>query len=508
MAGETQTVQAAPIGGEFGISVELNTIDDVVAYEEGRVRPMHGYPRFVPHRVVTAREEEARVSTGFPYALAFPSRRQALFILADYLHRHEAGVPSFSIDGAIDDLLAGLHPGRRPGPSRFSLAPAFELVDAGGLAVVCIDNKQAHERLHLLRRVWGSGFDVHALAGKPAAEAPGFGEEQLCDDLRLLEGARAQGALLFQSGMAAITTILLAAVSLKRRLILIGPAYVDTGTIASQWAAEIPGLSIAWLPGDVTPEALEAELKNGPAIVFFEAPTNPLLTVPDVDAIRGAARRHGAIIGADATIATPYNWRPLDAGLDFVMHSTSKFLSGRYDHLGGLVVTRSTELHALLKTIRDALDFAMPRNQMRLLHKNLKGFPARMAAINAGAKEIAARLKASSAVAMVFYPGSASEGEERVAASLFSPGRSGLLSFKLKDGSRAALVKFYDAVGLPVRKGLGLGGESTLLCPYVMIAHYRADDAFLRARGLDRHLLRLSVGTEPADDIWRGLGLP
>jgi cystathionine beta-lyase/cystathionine gamma-synthase len=224
--------------------------------------------------------------------------------------------------------------------------------------------------------------------------------------------------------------------------------------------------------------------------------------------MRDAARRHGALVGADATIATPHNWRPLDAGLDFVVHSTSKFLSGRYDHLGGLVVTTSAELAALLRRTRDALDLAMPRNQMRILHANLKGFPARMDAINRGAAEIVARLKASPAVARVNYPGSASAAQERAAAAILPRGRSGLLSFTLRDGSRAALERAYDAAGLPVRKGLGLGGETSLLCPYVMVAHPKDDDALLAARGLDRGLLRLSVGTEPVDEIWKGLDLP
>jgi cystathionine beta-lyase/cystathionine gamma-synthase len=497
-----------PIGGEFGISVELATLKDVIDCVEGAVTPVHGYPRFVPHRVVTALEDEACRVSGLPHAVAFPSKRQALFVLCDFLHRTRTAAQGFSIDTALDGLIDAMFPGRGPVAQRWTDTADAKVVEVGPLTAICTAEKADGDAIRMLRRVWGTGFDVHALAGKQAAEPAGFGEERLTDEVSLLEGPKARGALLFQSGMAAITTLVLAGLTLKRRFVLIGPAYVDTGAIASRWTAEVPGLDGAWLPGDAPLPAIEAELAKGQAIVFFELPTNPLLTVPDVDGIRAAARRHGAIIGADATIATPFNWRPLDEGLDFTVHSTSKFLGGRYNHLGGVIATPSTELLALFKKTRDALDFGMCRNQMRVLFANLAGFRPRMEAINAGAREIASRLARSPSVATVHYPGSGSNTQERLAATHLTPGRSGLISFILKDGGVEALQRFYDAVRAPVRKGLGLGGETSLVCPYVMIAHYQADPAFLVAQGLHRHLVRLSVGTEPPDEIWKGLGLP
>ncbi|MBI5526687.1 MAG: PLP-dependent transferase [Deltaproteobacteria bacterium] len=496
-----------PIGGEFGISVEFNTLDDVIDYEEGRINLTQGYPRFVPHRAVTARERAAAAETGMPFAVAFPSRRQALFVMRDFSQRFARGVVPFSLDAALEELIAVLHPGA-PLAGRWTDTADFKVVDGDRVTVVCARDKDDHERLKLLRRVWGFGFDVHAVAGRAAAEPEGFSEAALAQRLAALEGPRANGALLFQSGMAAISTIVVGAARFGRRMVVVGPAYVDTCEIASKWPAETRGLACTWLPEDAGVELVDAAIRSHPSVVFFEAPTNPRLTIPDIPGIVRAARERGAILGADATIATPFNWRPLEHGFDFVMHSTSKFLSGRYDHLGGVITAASTELLGAFAGVRDALDLSMSANQMKVLFGNMRGFERRMETINRNAAEIARRLAGSPAVAKVFHPGTVSPRQEEMAAAFLKPGRSGLLSFVLKDGGREALRRFYDNVTPPVRKGPGLGGESTMLCPYVMLAHYHADPAFLASQKLDFHLVRVSVGTEPVDDIWEAMRLP
>jgi cystathionine beta-lyase/cystathionine gamma-synthase len=503
----TRPFNSVPIGGEFGISVELNTIRDVVDYEEGNITLTHGYPRFVPHAVVTAREEDARKDAGMPFVVAFPTRRQALFVLRDYSLRRPGRLGPFALDSGLEEIIAALHPGAT-GAGRFENGRDFAVTGTGGLSVICIREKDAAEALRLLRRVYGFGFDVHALAGRAPAAPPGFSEAALLARLSDVEGPRARGALLFQSGMAAISTIALACVRMGRRLVLVGPAYVDTCEIVSKWPTETRGLSCAWLPEDADAGQLDSAIAASPSLVFFEAPTNPRLSIPRIPAIIEAARRHGAILGADATIATPFNWRPLDHGFDFVMHSTSKFLSGRYNHLGGVIAGASTELMGAFAGVREALDLSMSANQMKVLFENLRGFELRMETINRNAAEIALRLAKSPAVGEVFYPGFQSASQQEIAADMLSPGKSGLLSFVLRDRSRDALAAFYDNVRPPVGKGPGLGGERTLLCPYVMLAHYKADPAFLAAQKLPFHLVRVSVGTEPVDDIWEAMGLP
>ena len=166
-----------------------------------------------------------------------------------------------------------------------------------------------------------------------------------------------------------------------------------------------------------------------------------------------------------------------------------------------IITARTEALYRSIATIRDAMDLGMCVNQMAVLESHLDGFEARMASINERAAEIARRLQASPDVAEVFYPGYGSSDAEALAAELFKPGRSGLVSFLLKEQTPEALEAFYDAVDAPIQKGPGFGGTTSLLCPYVLLAHYNDDKAFLEEHKLDFNLLRLSVGIEDPQDL-------
>jgi cystathionine gamma-synthase len=120
---------------------------------------------------------------------------------------------------------------------------------------------------------------------------------------------------------------------------------------------------------------------------------------------------------------------------------------------------------------------------------------------------VAEALGGWSRIDRVSYPGVRPGRQAELADGLLRPGRSGLITFSLKEKGLEPLRWFYDAIRPPVLKGPGLGGETSLICPYVMLAHYRDSDAFLEAQGLDRHSLRLSVGVEPVDDILESLGI-
>lgn len=505
MAQPTRQFESKTVGGEFGISVQLPTLQDVIDYEEERIVLAHGYPRFVPHRAVAEKEHLARISTGMPYTVAFPSLRQAHFILNDFIQRYFPKRGFFSIEVNALLLINSMHPGKKS--SRVVGDPStLILVEVDGLTVACLQRKKDYDRLSSLRRTWGSGFDVHLLAGKDLPKSQNVHGE-LKTALTDLEGRLAAGCTLFQSGMAAVSSVMLLAMHLKRRIIYIGACYTDTNAIISRWPKEITSFYCSHLPADFTEDTLEAELEKGPSLIFFEMPANPRLHIPNIETIMEKAERHDAFSAVDATIATPYNFRALEAGFDIAVHSTSKFLSGRLNHLGGVAISSSKEMLTILEEIASAVDLKMCDNQAAVLLENLKGFPARMEKINASGAEIARRLKASPKIAEVFYPGFGSPEQEAIAQKYLNPGKSGLVSFLLKDKSLDALRAFYDAVGEPVVKGPGLGSETSLLCPYVMLAHYHEEKSALQNLGLDFHLLRISVGAEPVDDIWRALHL-
>jgi cystathionine beta-lyase/cystathionine gamma-synthase len=459
----------------------------------------------VVHKAVARREALARVSSGKPFSVAFPTKKQASFVMNDFALRYHPELNLFSLDDNASKLLGALHPGRR---SAFSpeTKTTLTLVEIDELAVACLDDPADTERLRLLRRVWGAGFDVHALSDQ---EVKTTGEDDAWLEHRLieLEGDRAEGAHLFQSGMAAISCLALLAVQEERRFILVGPAYVDTGVIASRWSEELADFECDWLPANPTTDELEGALQKGPSLLLIELPTNPNLRLPDVPRIVELARRFDTVLAVDATIATPFNFKGLDRGFDVVMHSTSKFLGGLYDHLGGALIASNDELHQALDTARDALDLGMCANQRAILSGNMRGFEARMSTINQNAEQVVERLRACEKIDEVWYPGSANQREEALAKALLSPGRSGLLSFSLKDKGREPLRAFYDAIREPIKKGPGLGGETSLICPYVMLAHYHDTEAFLKKQELDIHSLRLSVGTEPVEEIVEALGL-
>ncbi len=172
------------------------------------------------------------------------------------------------------------------------------------------------------------------------------------------------------------------------------------------------------------------------------------------------------------------------------------------------VITASADEHlAPLRTIQETLDLGLCPHQRAILAKNMEGFEARMETINHNGRRVAEALRESPAVDEVMYPGFGSEAEASLAGALLSPGRGGLLSFSLKEKGLEPLRRFYDAIRKPVLKGPGLGGETSLICPYVMLAHYRDDPAFLESQGLDMHSLRLSVGVEPVEEILAALGV-
>ncbi len=505
MPEDTREFVTRPIGGEFGTSVTLDRLQDVIDYEEGRIRPTHGYPRFVAHPEVAKRERFARTATGMPFSLAFPSLDHAQFILNDFILRHHPDNGLFALSPDALVIMSYLHPGKKS--ARFFRGrDLLMLVAVDGLQVACIQHEEDYQRLLLLRRTWGSGFDVHGLAAKPVAPKLSS-EAALVKTLCGLEGDKGVGAHLFQSGMAALASLAVWAVQTKRRLVLIGPAYVDTGTIVGKWPTEIPLLDTEWLGEDFSREDLAEALEKGPALVLMETPTNPRLTVPDIPLVMETAKGYDAVLAVDATVATPYNFKALDAGFDIVVHSTTKFLGGRYDHLGGVVITKDEEILQAIGTIRNAAALGMCQNQMATLEARLRDFPDRMERINANAQEIVERLQRHHQVAEVYYPGIGGGRGEALSNALFNPGRSGLLSFLLKDDSQEALERFYDNVKAPVLKGPGFGGETSLICPYVLLAHYNDDVVFLKEHKLDLRLLRLSVGCEPVDDIWKGLGL-
>jgi cystathionine gamma-synthase len=313
--------------------------------------------------------------------------------------------------------------------------------------------------------------------------------------LAALDGA--SHALLFASGMAAVTTSLLAMLRHGQHIVLTDDCYRRTRQFCVQILSRL-GIEHTIVP--TTAEAIAAALRPNTRVVLTESPTNPYLRVADLPAIADVLRGHPAKLVVDSTFATPVNQRPLSQGADLVIHSATKYLGGHNDILagvvtGGPIVEAIRELQAILGGIVD------PETAW-LLVRGLKTLPLRVAAQNASAQRLAERLSAHPRVARVYYPGLPSHGTYEVARRLMT-GFGGVISFELADDLDGT-SRFIDAVRIP-RIGPSLGGPETLIEQVALMSYFELTTEEREAIGIRDSLVRLAVGLEDVEDLERDL---
>jgi cystathionine gamma-synthase len=276
-------------------------------------------------------------------------------------------------------------------------------------------------------------------------------------------GAREGGdALLYASGMAAETTVLLALARPGARVALAEGAYFGTSVLLR----ELEPWGLRFVEYDQTGAPPEAE------IVWVEAPANPVLTLPDWDAVRSHRATHGSLVVCDATAATPVYLRALDEGADVVVYSATKFLCGSHDALLGATVTRDAETTRRLREVRTRTGSISAPDAAARLVRGLGSLERRMRRITASATELALRLAAHPAVERVRYPGF-----------------SGLISFDVAD---ARAVETRTQV---ITNATSLGGVNS-----TMESRHRWE-----GDRIPEGLLRLSVGLEDVEMLWADL---
>lgn len=245
------------------------------------------------------------------------------------------------------------------------------------------------------------------------------------------------------------------------------------------------------------PAALAAALAEKPAMILIETPSNPLMRLVDIAAIAKAAKAAGAIVMADNTFLSPARQRPLDLGCDIVVHSTTKYLNGHSDVVGGAVIAKTSD-HG------EALDWwancagvtGSPFDSWQCL-RGLRSLHIRMDAQEAHARAIAAFLKAHSGVTQVYYPGLSDHPDYELMKRQQS-GPGAMLSFEVETPERAA--KLMESVKI-FRLAASLGGVESLICqPSTMTHRGMAEAARLKA-GITDRLIRLSVGVEAEHDL-------
>lgn len=248
---------------------------------------------------------------------------------------------------------------------------------------------------------------------------------------------------------------------------------------------------------------VRAAMRPNTKLVWMETPSNPMLKIFDIAGVAEIAKAGGAPLVVDNTFATPMLQRPLDLGASIVVHSTTKYLNGHSDAVGGFVATSDDELGGRLRFLQNAIGAVPSPFDCYLVLRGLKTLPVRMRQHVASAKEIAAKLERHPQVARVIYPGLASHPGHALAERQMRGGPGGMISFDLKgnlDQSRAflkALEVFACAESL--------GGVESLAEHPAIMTHASIPAENRRALGISDGLIRLSVGLEAIEDLWADL---
>jgi cystathionine beta-lyase/cystathionine gamma-synthase len=256
------------------------------------------------------------------------------------------------------------------------------------------------------------------------------------------------------------------------------------------------GLTCSWV--DTSDAAnIRAALTPATKMIFVETPTNPMLNLTDLKAVAEIGKKHGAITVCDNTFMSPYFQRPLEHGFDLVLHSTTKYINGHSDVIGGIVVTRSDDLHTKLRFLQNAVGGVPGPMDCFFILRATKTLALRMKQHEAGAREVAAFLAAHPKVKKVYYPGLPSHPHHELAKRQMS-GFGGMVSAEL--GSLEGAKRFARSVKL-FALAESLGGVESLLCHPVSMTHGSVPVEERLKFGLTDGLVRFSVGCEDVEDI-------
>ncbi len=303
---------------------------------------------------------------------------------------------------------------------------------------------------------------------------------------------RADEAVAFGSGMAAITAALLAAREHGSHVVALRPIYGTTDLLLD---SNLLGFDVTWAPPETIADAIRPET----ALVLLETPANPTLRLVDIEA---AVEQAGSVpVLVDSTFAPPTIQRPLDHGAALSLHSATKFLGGHGDVIAGVVST-NTAWAERLRQVRVMTGGLLHPWAAYLLHRSLPTLPTRVDRAQSTADNLAQRLSEHPKVARVYYPGQA-KGPSAALRDRQMRGAGTMVSFDVHGGYEAA-ARVVTGVEL-ITPAVSLGSVDTLIQHPAGLTHHGVDPDTRAASGVSERLIRLSVGLEEADALWRDL---
>lgn len=340
------------------------------------------------------------------------------------------------------------------------------------------------------KKIWGGDIgdrEEYGRYGNPTV---------LAVEARLAALDGAEDAVLYSSGMAAVTSLLLTALSSGGHIVMTDDCYRRTRQFCLTYLKKF-GIETSVVPmGDY--EAMEAAIiPKKTRFIISETPTNPYLRVADLERIAALGKKYRARTLIDTTFATPVNLRPIEYGIDFVLHSATKYLGGHNDVLAGVITGRADRIKAL-KDSRGVLGNVMDPQAAYLLERGIKTLGVRVRQQNETAQAVAEYLENHPKIERVWYPGLASHPDHEVAVRQMD-GFGGVVSFEVA-GDLDTTSAFIDAMQIPYIAP-SLGGVESLIEQPSLVSYYEKTTEERLALGIRDNLVRFAVGVEDANDI-------
>ncbi|HSW95764.1 MAG TPA: aminotransferase class I/II-fold pyridoxal phosphate-dependent enzyme [Patescibacteria group bacterium] len=316
-------------------------------------------------------------------------------------------------------------------------------------------------------------------------------------EVALAELDEVEDAVCFVSGMAAIATLFGVTVAAGGRIVAQEDTYGATRAMLERFAVERKAAVAFVDPTDLA--AVERALGTTTALLYVEAISNPLLRVTDVAALAERAHAAGAQLCVDATFATPVLYRPAGLGADLVLHSLTKYINGHGDVMGGSIGGSRSEVGKLRERVMSDGAY-LPPHEAWLAIRGMRTLELRVSRQCAGALAVATHLAGHPKVARVFYPGLPAHPQHQLACDQYGDRGGGVVTFALKDDTRAAAYRFLDALTLAA-SATTVGDLFTEVLHPATASHRRVDPAERVRMGITDGTVRVSVGIEDPFDI-------
>jgi cystathionine gamma-synthase len=312
--------------------------------------------------------------------------------------------------------------------------------------------------------------------------------------LAALDGA--EDAIIYSSGMAAIVGLLMAKLSAGDEIVFFDQCYHRSREFCAKHMSRFGVVTRQVKTGDF--DAMEAAINERTKMIVSESPTNPHLTVIDLEQFVALGKAHEVETLIDATLATPFNVRPIDYGVDYVWHSATKYMGGHNDLLAGVICGSKENLESVRK-LRGILGGINSPHNMYLLERGLKTFALRMERHNENGQRIAEFLEKHPRIEKVFYPGLESHPSHSIAKQTMK-GFGGLITFLVRDADWKQTAAVVDACRIP-KIAPSLGGVESLIEQPLVMSYLDYSPEERQRFGIYDNMIRMSCGIEDADDL-------